>query len=247
MKTVPRSMIVSAAVLLAASARAQDKPRPPLTADEISANKIQELQQERIATLKALTDVSTKLANSGRASVEEALEARLLLLQAEVDAASQEVDRVILYTDCVDALKDYEKLAAARKQAALGTEATTLKIKSRRLEIEILLEQARAREAKEGLLHRGQLRTMWIRESSKGEVVIPRRATLEDSGQRYVYVVGKDDMAHRREIVVQRELDDLFIVKQGLVVGDRIVVDGVRQVHDGEKVGPEKAGSAGDS
>jgi membrane fusion protein, multidrug efflux system len=42
--------------------------------------------------------------------------------------------------------------------------------------------------------------------------------------------------AYRREIVVQNELDDIFVVKKGVGVGDRIVDEGVRLVHDGDKV-----------
>ena len=43
-------------------------------------------------------------------------------------------------------------------------------------------------------------------------------------------------MVHQREIVVQNELDDIFVIKKGLDVDDRIVLEGVRQVRDGEKV-----------
>jgi membrane fusion protein (multidrug efflux system) len=87
-----------------------------------------------------------------------------------------------------------------------------------------------------GLLRHGQTGAVLIRESLKNAVLIPRRATFEDGGKRYVYVVGKDDAAHRREVVVRSELDDLFVVGKGLDVTDRIVVEGVRQLRDGEKV-----------
>jgi membrane fusion protein (multidrug efflux system) len=87
-----------------------------------------------------------------------------------------------------------------------------------------------------GLLRHGQTGTVLLRESLKAAVVIPRRAAFEDRGKWCVYVVGKDDVAHRREIVVRGELEGLFVVKKGLDVGDRIVLDGLRQVRDGEKV-----------
>ena len=67
-------------------------------------------------------------------------------------------------------------------------------------------------------------------------IVIPQRATFEILDKRYVYVVDKDDVAHRREIVVQNEMDDIFVIKKGVGVGDRIVLEGIRQVRDGEKV-----------
>ena len=67
-------------------------------------------------------------------------------------------------------------------------------------------------------------------------IVIPQRATFEILDKRYVYVVDKDDVVHQREIVIQNEMDDIFVIKKGLDVDDRIVLEGVRQVRDGEKV-----------
>lgn len=87
-----------------------------------------------------------------------------------------------------------------------------------------------------GLLRHGQTGTVLIRESLKNAIIIPQRATFEDRDRRYVYVVGKDDVVHQREIVVGNELEELFVIKKGLDVNDRIVLDGVRQVRDGEKV-----------
>ena len=75
-----------------------------------------------------------------------------------------------------------------------------------------------------------------IHRTLKNAIVIPQRATFEILDKRYVYVVGEDDKVHQREIVVQNELDNIFVIKKGLGVDDRIVYEGVRQVHDGEKV-----------
>ncbi len=41
---------------------------------------------------------------------------------------------------------------------------------------------------------------------------------------------------HQREIVIQHEMDDIYVIKKGLDVNDRIVLEGIRQVHDGERV-----------
>jgi membrane fusion protein (multidrug efflux system) len=87
-----------------------------------------------------------------------------------------------------------------------------------------------------GLLRHGQTGTVLIHRTLKSAIVIPQRATFEDRDKRYVYLLGKDDVAHRREIVVAHVLEDLFVVKKGLGVNDRIVVDGARQVRDGEKL-----------
>jgi membrane fusion protein, multidrug efflux system len=75
-----------------------------------------------------------------------------------------------------------------------------------------------------------------ITRALKDAIVIPQRATFEILDKRYVYIVGKDDVVHQRAIVVQHEMDDIFVIEKGLDVNDRIVLEGVRQVHDGEPV-----------
>jgi membrane fusion protein (multidrug efflux system) len=87
-----------------------------------------------------------------------------------------------------------------------------------------------------GLLRHGQTGTVLLNRMLKDAIVIPQRATFEILDKRYAYVVDKDDVAHRREIAVQNETDDIFVIKKGVDVGDRIVLEGIRQVRDGEKV-----------
>jgi membrane fusion protein (multidrug efflux system) len=86
------------------------------------------------------------------------------------------------------------------------------------------------------LLRHGQTGNVLINRVSNGAIVIPQRATFETLDKQYVYVVGKDDVVHQREIVVQDEMDDIFVIKKGLDVNDKIVLEGVQQVRDGDKV-----------
>jgi membrane fusion protein (multidrug efflux system) len=86
------------------------------------------------------------------------------------------------------------------------------------------------------LLRHGQTANLLINRVKNDAIVVPQRATFEINDDRYVYVVDNSDVAHRREIVVQDETDDLFVIKEGLQADERIIVDGVLQVHDGEKV-----------
>ena len=88
----------------------------------------------------------------------------------------------------------------------------------------------------DGLLRHGQTGTVLINRVLKDAIVIPQRATFENLAKRYVYVVDKDDVVHQREIVIEHELDDIFVIKKGLGVDDKIVLEGIRQVRDGEKV-----------
>jgi membrane fusion protein (multidrug efflux system) len=86
-----------------------------------------------------------------------------------------------------------------------------------------------------GLLRHGQTGNVLINRTLKNALVIPQRATFEILDKRYVYVVDEDHVVHQRAIVIQNELDDIFVIKSGLDVNDKIVLEGVRQVHDGEK------------
>ena len=56
------------------------------------------------------------------------------------------------------------------------------------------------------LLRHGQTGTVVIRRVLKDAIVIPQRATFEILDKRYVYVVGKDNVVHQREIVIQNEV-----------------------------------------
>jgi len=86
------------------------------------------------------------------------------------------------------------------------------------------------------LLRHGQTGTVVISRALKGAIIIPQRATFETLAKRYVYVVGKDDIVHQREIAIQNTLEDLYVIDKGVEVGDKIVLEGIRQVREGEKV-----------
>lgn len=107
-----------------------------------------ELRQERIAALKAVVELGVKLTTVGHFEIRDVSEARMTLLNAELDAAEQESDRIALYKEALDSLKQYEALAKAAKEAAKATELDKLAIKARRLEVEIWLEQATTKTAK---------------------------------------------------------------------------------------------------
>lgn len=87
------------------------------------------------------------------------------------------------------------------------------------------------------LLRHGQTGTILIHKVANAAIVIPQRAVYENLAKRYVYVLDEHDVAHQREIVVDHnELEDQFIIQEGLAANERIVLEGVRQVRDGEKV-----------
>ncbi|HVK09598.1 MAG TPA: efflux RND transporter periplasmic adaptor subunit [Gemmataceae bacterium] len=88
----------------------------------------------------------------------------------------------------------------------------------------------------EGLLRHGQTGKVLIHRVLAGATVIPQRATFEILDRRYVYVVDDQNVVHQREVVVDHELEDIFVLKSGLKTDERFVLEGVRQVRDGQKV-----------
>lgn len=86
------------------------------------------------------------------------------------------------------------------------------------------------------LLRHGQTGTVLIRQVVDDAIVIPQRATFEILAKKYAYVVDENNVVHQREIVIQHEKDDIFVLKSGLEAGDQIVLEGVRQVRDGRSI-----------
>ena len=88
----------------------------------------------------------------------------------------------------------------------------------------------------DSLLRHGQTGTVLIHHVVKDAILIPQRASFEILEKRFVFVVGEDGVVHQREIAIQNEMEDIFIIKSGLNKEDKIVLEGVQQVRDGEQV-----------
>jgi membrane fusion protein (multidrug efflux system) len=84
------------------------------------------------------------------------------------------------------------------------------------------------------VLRNGQTGKIMIRSSLPGALVIPQRATFSILAKRFVFVVGEDGIAHQREIEVTHELEDIFVIGKGLADTDRIVLDGIGEIRDGQ-------------
>ncbi len=61
-------------------------------------------------------------------------------------------------------------------------------------------------------------------------LLVDERAILTDQDRKYVYVIGADNTAVRKDIQPGRQFDGLRVVSAGLEVGDRVVVNGTRKI-----------------
>lgn len=72
-------------------------------------------------------------------------------------------------------------------------------------------------------------------------LLVPQQATLVDQGGRFVLVVGDNDTVEQRPITVGRTVDGNFIVRDGLVQGERVIIEGIQRVRPGMVVDPALA------
>jgi membrane fusion protein (multidrug efflux system) len=86
------------------------------------------------------------------------------------------------------------------------------------------------------LLRNGQTGTILMLRKRKDVLVIPQRSVFEILDKRYVYVVGEDGVVHQRDITIDTEQDDIFVIKDGVKEGEKIILEGIRQVRDGDKI-----------
>ncbi|TWT78236.1 Efflux pump periplasmic linker BepF [Posidoniimonas polymericola] len=86
------------------------------------------------------------------------------------------------------------------------------------------------------LLRHGQTGVVLIHRKLKGAVVIPQRATYEILDKRFIFLVDDDGKVHQHEIKVLHEMDDIYVIGGDISGDDKIVLEGVRQVRDGEEV-----------
>lgn len=87
-----------------------------------------------------------------------------------------------------------------------------------------------------GLLRHGETGNIIMTEPYQNAMLIPQKATFEVLEKKYVYVLDKDNKIQSREIRLAGELPHIFIVKEGLSTDDRVLLEGLRLVKEGEKI-----------
>lgn len=92
----------------------------------------------------------------------------------------------------------------------------------------------------EKLLKPGQYAKVVIKmKEVKGGLLIPQRCSIELQGQFSVFVVTDDNTIESRQIVVGESIGDMLLVKDGLKVGEKVVIDALQKVGSGMKVSPK--------
>lgn len=92
----------------------------------------------------------------------------------------------------------------------------------------------------DGLLRSGNTGKIRLGLNYTDQLVIPQASTLDMQDKLYVFLVKKDNTVHKQLISISGTSGKNFMVKEGLTPGDRIVYGGFEQLHEGDKIKPEK-------
>ena len=69
-------------------------------------------------------------------------------------------------------------------------------------------------------------------------LLVPQAAVAQDENGNYVVVVDENDIATERRVVLGDVIGENQVVMDGLTQGERVVIQGLQKVRDGQKVRP---------
>ncbi len=87
-----------------------------------------------------------------------------------------------------------------------------------------------------GLLRHGETGNIRMVVPLQQALIIPQKATFEVLDKKYVFVIDKDSTVRSREISIGADMEDLFVVTQGLQENEHILLEGLRKVKDGDRI-----------
>jgi membrane fusion protein, multidrug efflux system len=87
-----------------------------------------------------------------------------------------------------------------------------------------------------GLLRHGETGNVQMVVPLKRGLIIPQKATFEILEKKYVFVVKEDETVEQREIKIGAEIPDLYSVASGLSENEKILLEGIRKVRNGDKI-----------
>ncbi|GGI27219.1 hemolysin D [Pedobacter mendelii] len=88
----------------------------------------------------------------------------------------------------------------------------------------------------DNLLRNGETGKIQMLVPLKNAIVIPQKATYDIQDKTYVFVLDGKNKVHSRAITIASELPDLYVISDGLSLGDKILLEGVQKVKDDDKI-----------
>ncbi len=88
----------------------------------------------------------------------------------------------------------------------------------------------------EGILRHGETGTILMPTYVKNAIMIPQEATFDILDKKFVYVVNAKGVIETKQITVGLEMPHIYTVTSGLTVNDKILVEGLRKVKNGDRI-----------
>lgn len=88
----------------------------------------------------------------------------------------------------------------------------------------------------QGILRHGETGNIIMPVALKNVLLIPQKATFEVLGKKYVFVVQENGTVNMQEITTLGEMPHLFAVASGLKDDEKILIEGLRKVKNGDAV-----------
>jgi len=90
----------------------------------------------------------------------------------------------------------------------------------------------------QALLHTGTSGKINVPAFYTNVILVPQKATYEIQDKKMVLVVDSHGIIHATNITVVNATSDQYVVEDGVNEGDKIVVDGLNRLKDGDKIIP---------
>jgi len=91
-----------------------------------------------------------------------------------------------------------------------------------------------------GLLRSGNTGKIRLSLKHENSTKVPQSATLELQDKVYVFLLADSNKVHKRTITVEGKSGDYYLIKDGVKVGDQIVLSGFDRLQDGQAIVPVK-------
>jgi membrane fusion protein (multidrug efflux system) len=89
------------------------------------------------------------------------------------------------------------------------------------------------------LLKHGETGKIQLIVDLKNALVIPQKSTFEIQDKIYVYVIDQNNVAHAKAISIKQKISNLYIVGDELSEKDKILLEGVQNIKDDDKIQTE--------
>lgn len=91
-------------------------------------------------------------------------------------------------------------------------------------------------ENPQGILRHGASGKILITRSFPKAIMIPQKAVFEIQDKNYVFLVNHEGIVKMTGVAISQRIADNYLVLSGLKESDRIVLEGIQSIRDGQKI-----------